>query len=154
MSAVRPRRSNRLTYRQIVAAATAPAINAAAACTVDFCLMIVSFRAVMDSLDGGGNLVTRGSSRGCLALHATQFRAEHRDHGLFDRRQRGLGAIHPRRPGLRRDGSSVEVRVENGRVNVALAADRLGVAQLFRDAFDRTDNLALRFALRAEGARL
>jgi hypothetical protein len=49
---------------------------------------------------------------------------------------------------------SVEIRFDDGRVQVALAADRGGVSQQARDGFDGLDDIALRLSVRLKRRQL
>ena len=87
----------------------------------------------------------------CLLRLRLHLVPDQRDDGRLFGLQLADARQLPFRLRLQRLGErAVEVAVEDGRVDVALAADRPRVAELFGDRFDRADDVPLRLCLGTE----
>src|SRR5579883_415155 len=103
----------------------------------------------------------RSKNRPCLScnplfrfmLESFLQKSQHR--GLFGRQlvqRAGNLALHALTQCFQK--RAVEIRINHGRMNVALSADGLGIAQPFRYRFDGRDNVALGLRLRVKAGEL
>src|SRR2546430_16507697 len=102
----------------------------------------------MPSLLGTFRPTARDTSRLCRLFQSPLKQA---DHGGLLGAEADAAARHMRRARFDRlNRRAVHVRIENGRMDVTLAAHSLRVAQALGDRFDRARDLPFRFPSRLE----